>query len=194
MNVAASTALYNFLHNRASGGAVFMVSKVADANPDIQMMFIGNNNNTNTNVGFQVRYDDRSSVTPAADNAVRMAATRGVSGATASTCDITSANNFFPPQQFNTLISIFDPNNGTADDRIKYSNNFASLNMGNIRTALPSTANASFDMTIARLASTSDNFFKGDISEIFIAENQPTSGQLTRTENYLTYKYGTFPI
>jgi len=188
MNVASSTALYNFLHNNANGGAVFVVSRITDANPDAILRILNNNGGVTGSVGYSLLYDDRS--ISSLNDVIRTF----ISNATGGVILNQTANNFFPTQQFNLLRDIVDPNNGTAANRSKISVNGGSNVQNNTQTLTPSTANAVNNLTIARSSSSAINFLKGDIAEIFIAQNQPTSGQLTRTENYLTYKYGTFPI
>jgi hypothetical protein len=188
MNVASSTALYNFLHNNANGGAVFVVSRITDANPDAILRILNNNGGVTGSVGYSLLYDDRS--ISSLNDVIRTF----ISNATGGVILNQTANNFFPTQQFNLLRDIVDPNNGTAANRSKISVNGGSNVQNNTQTLTPSTANAVNNLTIARSSSSAINFLKGDIAEIFIAQNQPTSGQLTRTQNYLTYKYGTFPI
>jgi hypothetical protein len=61
MEIAASTALFNFLHN-ATGGTVIIVSKVNVADSDVNMSFINNNGGVTANVGYSILYDDRSSI------------------------------------------------------------------------------------------------------------------------------------
>jgi hypothetical protein len=190
MNVASSTALYNFLHNQASGGAVFVVSRITDADPDAVMSLLGNNNDNSANIGFNIRYDDRSANTR--NNRIIQLIARGVVGNL--TANNNSPDGFFDTQQFNALINIVDPNNGTADNRSKLSVNFGADIQNNVLTNAASTANASNNLTMGKNSVSALSFLKGDIAEIFIAQNQSTSGQLTRAENYYTYKYGTFPI
>jgi len=189
MNVASSTALYNFLHNQANGGAVFVVSKITDANPNANMVLIGNDEDSFINIGYGLNYDDRLS--QSRNNAIIQ---RVSNNSVTPTPTFNVVNNIFPTQVYNVLINIADPNNVTAANRSKVSVNFGANQQNNMSASVVSTSNASFNLTSGKNANSSTLFLKGDIAEIFIAQNQPTSGQLTRTQNYLTYKYGTFPI
>ena len=191
MKVPSSTALYNFLHDQSNGGMAILVSRLTDADPNTYYSFIDNNNTTAANVGIRVSYDDRLSLPR--NNNITTSISRGVSGAS----NVTAAQNFddiYETQQFNVITQIFDPLSGFALERLNTIVNFGGDNKGNVLTNAPSTANATFDLTVAASGGLTFGFLKGDISEIIITENQPTALQLTQVQSYLTNKYGTFPI
>jgi hypothetical protein len=190
MQVNSSTALYNFLHNQNNGGCVIIVNKITDANPDALLKILENGDGNTLNVGNTIAYDDRSSASR--NNVIFNSSQRAVSATT--TYVNVSANNFYTTQQFNILRSIVDPNNGTATNRSKLSVNFGANIQNNASTNAPSTANATNNLTLGRGSATSSFYFKGDIAEIIISQNQPTPTQLTQIQAYLTAKYGTFPI
>jgi hypothetical protein len=190
MSVPASTALYNFLHNQASGGMVIVVNKITDANPNNAQIIINNNGGSQALIGYFVSYDDR--VTTPANNRIRSFITRGVLGFSTSIND--SADNIYSPQVYNASINIVDPTNVTAANRSKISVNFGANIQNNILTNTPTNSSATDNLTLGKSSNTSTFFLKGDMVEIIISQNQPTPTQLTQLQTYLTSKYGTFPI
>jgi hypothetical protein len=189
MSVPASTALYNFLHNQANGGMVIIVNKITDANPDNSQIFIQNHNSMATNIGFGLSYDDRS-VVPR-NNTILNNVLRGASPASVSNL---TADNIYPTQVYNALLTIVDPNNGTASNRSKINVNFGADVQNNSNTTTPSNSNATNNLTIGKQSSTNAGYIKGDMVEIIISQNQPTPTQLTQLQTYLTSKYGAFPV
>lgn len=188
MQVPSSTALYNFLHDQSNGGMAIVVSRVTDANPDVAMAILNNNGLGASTVGYGFAYDDRISLSR--NNIILTLVTNGVNRVVRNL----TSNNIFETQQFNSLLDIVDPNNGTVADRSKVNVNFGSYEQNNTKTLTPSTSNASDNLTIGKLSDSSSLFFKGDLAEIIITTGQPTALQLTQTQTYLTNKYGTFPI
>jgi hypothetical protein len=133
------------------------------------MFFINNNGGSSANIGHSFFYDDRSSI-PRNDCVVHQI-TR--TSALVTSLNV-SADNFYTPQQFNLLRNIADPNNGTAANRSKISVNGGADVQNNAATNAPSTANATNNLTMGKNSAAASGFLKGDISEIFISENQPT--------------------
>jgi hypothetical protein len=191
MEIAASTALFNFLHN-ATGGTVIIVSKVNVANSEVNMAFINNNGGASANVGYTIFYDDRTSVSR--QDVIINFISRGVTGAGNFTSSNISANDYFDTLQFNSLINISDPANATAADRSSLILNGGAAVKNNALTNAPSSANATDNMTIGRSSSTSTIFLNGDIARIIIVNAKATPTQQAQVAARLAYEYGTFPI
>jgi hypothetical protein len=191
MEIAASTALFNFLHN-ATGGTVIIVSKVNVANSEVGMTFINNNGGASANVGYTIFYDDRSTVSR--QDVIANQISRGVLGAGNFTASNISANDYFDTLQFNSLIGISDPANATAADRSSLILNGAAAVKNNVLTNAPSSANATDNMTLGRSSSTASAFLNGDIARIIIVDAKATPTQQAQVAARLAYEYGTFPI
>jgi hypothetical protein len=189
MQIAASTALFNFLHN-ATGGTVIVVSKINLANSEVNMTLLVNNGGGTPVVGFSILYDDRSSVSR--QDVIINSITRGVSGA-ATSFNVTS-NDYFDTLQFNSLINISDPANATAADRSSLILNGGAAVKNNVLTNAPSSANATDNMTLGRNSSTATAFLNGDIARIIIVDAKATPTQQAQVAARLTFEYGTFPI
>lgn len=189
MVVAASTAMYNFIHN-GSLATVIAIARVADANPDNQQVILNNDAFSSFNVGYGIAFDDRSSVTR--DRAILSRC----SGALASAVFVNlTSNGYFQEQQYNLFINTVDADNATAANRSALSLNGGVEVKNNVLTNAPSVANATNNMTIGALSNLSASFFKGQIPEIIILNSHPTPTQITQLTTYFTYKYGgTFPI
>lgn len=186
--VAASTGMYNFLHNGA-GGTVIIISRVNDANPDNNQILMSNNDSNQLNVGFGIAFDDRSS--SSRNNIVFVVVTRGVGNAVVSNL---TANGVFPTQQYNNLLAIFDADNAIAANRSELSFNNGAFVKNNVITNAPSGANAYNNLTIGKQSTTNVAYFKGQFVEVLIANTIITPQQELDLKNYYTFKYGTFPI
>jgi hypothetical protein len=174
MNVATSTALYNFLHN-ATGGTVIIIQKTSNT---IFSYILGTCNAGNTR-GFRI---------------LKAAVINYVSERALTGQILNNSTGAIPLNQFNSSIGVFNPSAAVAADRHSAFLNSNAVVKNNVLTNVFTAGNSTFNLTLGKNPNLSTEYYLGDISEIFIAENQPTSGQLTRTQNYLTYKYGTFPI
>jgi hypothetical protein len=187
MQIAASTALFNFLHN-STGGTVIIVSKVNVANPNAAMVFVNNNNLADSRVGFHLNFDDRSSLSR--NDLLAKAVTNGTNRVITNL----SANNYFDTMQFNSLINISDPANATAADRSSIILNGGAAVKNNAETNAPSSANATDNMTLGRRSLSTDFFLNGDIARIIIVDAKATPTQQAQVAARLAYEYGTFPI
>jgi hypothetical protein len=188
MEVAASTGMYNFLHN-GSLGTVIAITKVTYTTEELGGLIINNTIIASTNIGYGMRYDNRASLGFA--KAIFNYIVRGVIGTFASQ---NIENNFFD-NQYNMIIDKVDADSSPVADRSVISKNFGSEIKNNVASALPSVDNASSNMTIGRNSGLTSGYIKGQIPEIIILNSHPTPTQLTQLNAYLTNKYGgTFPI
>jgi hypothetical protein len=189
MQVATSTAMYNFLHN-GSLGTVILINRIEDANSDNQQVILNNDAFSAANVGYGISFDDRSSVSR---NKTILSRASNSSGGV-SFLNL-SANGYYSEQQYNLLINKVDANASPVADRSAISTNGGSEIKNNVSTVAPSVANASFNMTIGRNAGLTFAYLKGQIPEVIILTSHPTPTQITQLNNYYTNKYGgTFPI
>jgi hypothetical protein len=192
MQVAGSTGMYNFLHN-GSLGTVILISRIEDANPDNNQVFLSNNGVLSSNIGYSLQYDDRSSIPT--NNGIRAVVTKGVTGRFVI---ISLEDNYYTPQQYNLLIQTLDTDNVIVADRqeLFLNNGLGQNTVGAFAYELPVTSNAFNDFTIGKNSNTLSNYLKGQIPEVIILKDiHPTPTQITQLNNYLTNKYGgTFPI
>jgi hypothetical protein len=190
MEVAASTGMYNFLHN-AEGGlivAVFKSEKLGEGN-----RLIGNRGS------FQGGQDTASGFLLANGtsngNLVIVSNNQG---------DLTSAAVIFVSTADGTIteawqssLSVLDPSQPIAEDRGKIILDGGLPVANNTYTNALFDGNAQWNLTLGRRVRINDQYFGGKLSEIFIirgvANVTPTT--LAQTQQYLTSKYGgTFPI
>ena len=181
----ATKSAYNFLHN-GDGGCVFIISKTRLSNPDATYRLISSWAAT-TDVGFAIRYDDRSSVSR--NDRILTEVTRGVSG-TYSAFNF-SSDNAFPADNWNTLVSIIDTDvTPTVSDRsLMYVNNGTVID-NNTSTLSSSLSNATHYLNIGRTASTGVFPFDGDVARVIIINSIPTPTQLTKFYQRVAYDFG----
>lgn len=187
MEVAASTALYNFLHN-TTGGYVMAVYKTTDVNPNGAHGILFNINSSGS-VGAQMAYDDTAA--NSRSDAIVCQVARGVGGAVTS---VSIVNDIVVPQKFNIIANVFDGNNGTAADRLIPYTNGVKRSQNNIATNAASSADASFNMHVSRRPVVNDYLMKGDLARLIFISGVPTVSQIFQAHNRLKMEYGTFPI
>jgi hypothetical protein len=139
--IAASTAMFNFLHNGADGWILNVQRFGTSSNPDAAYNLLGNCAAASGNIGIILGYDDRASVP--ANNRANQLVYRGVVG---QLTVVNQAENVMTPNQ--TIITNwqFDVDNATAGLRgINWINN-GSANQNNTLTNTPTTANATFNL------------------------------------------------
>lgn len=190
MIVAGSTGSYNFLHN-SSGGCVIIVGKVQDVNPNAGYAILANTNGGSPDIGAFIFFEDRDFIPIPKNNSLRSNVVRGVSGMLTS-ANLT-ADSAYLPQQYNSLVNVFDGGNATAAERNSIIINNGSEIKNNVDTNAASASNASGVLNLGASRSLSF-FFKGQISRVIIADTIPTPTQLTKIQTRLNYDYGTFPI
>jgi hypothetical protein len=188
MQVAASTGLYNFLHN-GSLGTVIMINRISDANPNNGQALINNNALGATTVGTGITYDDRSSLSR---NNTVVSFINQTGGRVVTNV---SFNDFFTPQQYNMLINELDADASPVADRSALSVNGGVKQKNNTQILAPTSDNAFDNITLGRISSGTTFYLKGQIPEVIILTSHPTPTQITQLNAYYTNKYGgTFPI
>ena len=189
MQVAASTGMYNFLHN-GSLGTVIMINRIADAAPDNAQAFLNNNELGISSIGFGINFDDRNSLSR--NEVIANSITNGVNRVVTNI----SGNNQFPTQQYNMLMSKIDADASPVADRSIINTNGGIEIKNNTQTLAPSLLNATDNMTLGVVSNGGSLYLKGQLPEIYILNGiHPTPTQLTQLNAYLTNKYGgTFPI
>jgi PKD repeat protein len=186
MQVATSTAMYNFLHNGSLGAAIIL-NRIEDLNPGNAQILLDNAGFLSANIGITSAYDDR------VDDRFLSATYRGTLGLVQTVN--TTANGAYLSQQYNQTVIKLDTDNGVIADRNVVEINNGTEIKNNSTNASQSVANASFNFTIGKNANASTYYLKGQISEVIILTSHPTPTQITQLNNYYTNKYGgTFPI
>jgi hypothetical protein len=183
MQIAASTALFNFLHN-ATGGTVIIVSKSA-IGTGLQNL-INTSIISSVNIGYLFRYDF-SSVANGLRNYIPN-----------STISLASVDNTVASvvevNKYQAILNIVDPANATAANRSIIIDDFGAEGKNNTATQAPSSANATDNMTLGRNASAASAFLNGDIARIIIVNAKATPTQQAQVAARLAFEYGTFPI
>lgn len=187
MEVAASTALYNFLHN-TTGGFIMSIYKTTDANPNTNHGIVLNTNSSAA-TGIIFAYDDLSS--SSRSNAYLATIYTGVAGLGAASSVV---NDVITPQQFNIIASVFNGGNAIAADRlIPYTNSILQA-QNNVLTNAASSSNAAFNLTVGKRPAVNDFRMKGDLARLIFISGVPTPSQISQAHNRIKYEYGNFPI
>lgn len=139
--IAASTAMFNFLHNGSDGWVLSVQRYGTSSDPNAVYVLLGNSAAVSTNVGIAISYDDRVS-TPA-NNRSNQLVYRGVSGALTI---LNQTDNAITPNQTSIINYRFDADNATANQRGINWVNSGSANQNNALTNAPSSANATFNL------------------------------------------------
>lgn len=187
--VVGSTAQYKFLHD-GTGGVVIGIFKTTLANPNSLYVLASSTPLSSTSVGFSFSYDDRAA--SSRNDKLLNAVYTGASGLLAVAN--LSSDLVVTPQQFNSAVSVFDADNGTAADRSEIYPNNGTAEKNNALTNAPSTANSSSAFTVGSAGGASGFFFYGDLARIIVIDTLPTTQQLADLQTWLEYYYGTFPI
>ncbi len=174
MSVAASTAMYNFLHN--ASGAVFFIGNINSIVGNNWL--IGNGQTAISQVAFNY-YVLATDLKLLVNNGTR-------------TINSTTANSSVSGNKFDSLIVTVDNTNATPLDRSELIANGASFK-NNVATDTGSVSNAQSNLKIGN-AFGGSNYFNGQIARIVIIDTLPTPTQLAQVQTLLTSEYGTFPI
>jgi len=140
--VAASTTMFNFIHNGADAWLLGVHRFGVDSNPNALLSLAGNAGLISGSIGFNTAYDDRSAVP--SNNKTLQTAYRGVSGQ--PTMANTSIDGVILPNQINITNWQFDVDNATAANRgINWVNTNSQI-ANNTTTQTPSASNSSFNL------------------------------------------------
>ena len=178
--VAASTGMYNFLHN-TNGGVVISIFKCENT----AARLIGNRGGTaapDTEPGVAVAITSASLPVSLVTNA-------SPTGRVSVNVHTTAVN----VSKYHLFVNALDNNNATAAQRndIIFDNN---SEKNNVENAAPSANNAGYNMTLGRRVRLNDQYLQGSVARVIIIDTIPTPTQLTQLNTYLTATYGTFPV
>lgn len=171
---------WNFLHN-AEGGSVFMVVKPAiTADPQDFAYLLQTQNNTSTQVGFGLFYDDRT----AGFNRNNYLSSLVFFGTSGQSVSFVEQNNFFTAANTYALVS-FVVDSGCSSpvaNRLAMYREGTRLGANNTQTNAPSTSNSTTALQIG-VASGANS--PGEIAEIIIFRRPLSDVDRVRVENYL---------
>jgi hypothetical protein len=181
MDVASSTASFNYLHQTGQS-AIFLVNQVGtNTNPAAFIWILGNSQSSAT-TGFQILYDD---VNLGRNDRIRLSVTRSITAQ--FTQDNLSNDNAFNAGSLNIFSCIIDNGNSTVGIRSSiYVNNGAAIN-NNVFSNTPSTINATSNLRIGRQVSTTSLTMLGYISEIVLYNSNQSSNRTGIQSNINTF-------
>ena len=179
LSIGSSTSTFNFLH--LSNATVFVVFKVAGANPDNLQAVIDNSDGTGGR-GYVVYFDDRSS----ASKNNRLLVGGGLYPAYSHLVE--TADGGFSANAFQVLTNVIQATNVTAANRSRlYVNGTVNAAVNTSTDTLSGDANA--DLTIGCQTGLS-SFLNGDIAEVIIYNAALSDTDRAAVEGYLTTKWG----
>jgi hypothetical protein len=182
--IAANQNEWKFLHD-GTVHEFFSVIRVGNtADPDTFLNIIGNEGGSGTKTGFNLTYDDRSSIS--VNDLIRHRVTKG---STPRPLQNDSANDYFTPNQFVIISAFTDPSNATAANRGEVRINGASLLNNNTNTAAVSTGNPTHALEICGDGAARNS--ANSVAEmIVISGANATSTNRTAIIDYLSNKWG----
>jgi hypothetical protein len=183
--IAASTAMFNFLHNGGDGWITSVQRFGSVADPNARYTLIGNANAASANIGVNVGYMDL--VAGSFNNATELAVYRGVLGASAA---ISIVNNTLLPNQVSIVNWQLDADNATALNRTAAWTNNGSISQINVLTNAPSTSNSTTNMQWGASGNGS-NALVGSFQRLIIW-NANLSIQITTITDLTNSYYGAY--
>jgi hypothetical protein len=181
MDIAASTSLYNFLHNAQGGCLIMVFSLNSILNPD-RILNNRGTIGTETAPGVQITHVNTT-------NKIRSTIFTGTSQTVASTESIQTIQ----ANHYTSIVNSYNANNVSVVKRLEhFMNNVKGSDNEDNASFL--NANAGYNLTLGRRVRLNDIYFGGKIARLIIANATPTPTQLTQLQAYLNNYYGTFPI
>jgi hypothetical protein len=174
---------FNYLHKTGQAAVFALVRTGIVSNPNAAYCILDNCNTTQSQTGYSLFYDDRSSVS--SNDMIRSYVFRGVNTTSVSQ---NSPNNYFTPNTFGLITNLLDNGNATAANRNFLYNNGANEQKLNTFTSTPSTSDATNVMRMGRSIGGAFNLI-GNISELVIYPSNQ-SGSRTAIENNIKSFYG----
>lgn len=184
LTVASSTATFKFLHDGTKSYFASVAVFGTGSDPNAAYVLFGNDAAASANVGIWVAYDDRASIPY--NNAWRTTVTPGTVG---SFSVLQADQNVVTPNTTSLVETLLDVGNATAASRASTRVNGGSALATNASTATPSTANAGFNFQIGA-AGNNVLPMQGDICELMLFSQQPTTDAQTAIRRYLARKWG----
>jgi hypothetical protein len=182
MQIAASTALFNFLHN-ATGGTVIVIFKSLTNGRRV----LGNRGGTAAGLDVNSGIFINITSTNGTNNRVWNTSPTG-DVSTTTTADNTITGDF------QSAVNIFDTSNATLDQRGTIILDGGAAVNNNTASATLSNTNAGFNFELGRRVRLNDSFFNGDVARIIIVDAKATPTQQAQVQARLAFEYGTFPI
>ena len=197
LQVASSTATYKFLHDGTPCWWIAVNTFGTVSNPAADY-YLFSTATASSQIGADFGYYDVG-FGASDNNAAAVEAFRGVSGtyvavtANASfTATLTQYNNLLTPNTMLVSECALDLGNATASERIALRVNGGSEVKANTRTATPSTASASNNLTLGAAVNSGSfsAFLQGDVCELMLFNQQPTAAARDLIRRYLASKWG----
>jgi hypothetical protein len=183
LEVQSSTAAFNFLHNGTSAYIAY-VARVGDSSsPNNVYGLFGNNSMGATSPGTGIAYDDRSTVS------ISRRLRFFVNNASAQGVVVLGSNNTITFNTLDIFEASIDADNATAGDRIAYQINGGTLLSPNTAPNTASTANAASNFFLGA-AGASGAYLVGDICEVMMYSQHPTTAHRSAIRQYLAAKWG----
>jgi hypothetical protein len=180
---AGAAGTWNFLHN-GTASSVFIVARVRDTgdNPLVQHALIDTGGASQFNIGFLLFYDDTTGL---GNNTIRVLVSSGSQYPV-----IATSVDQITPGTYNILGTYIDADNPTSSDRLVHRINGNAELKSNNQTAGVSVSNSTFALNLGRVVHDNSLHLTGDICEVLILSNQPSTSDRQRIEGYLAHKWG----
>jgi hypothetical protein len=183
---AGSVGNWNFLHN-GTNSSIFMVVRCFDSSdPNAGGSILSTGGGSSAQIGFDFFFDDRASVPR--NNAVGVAVARSVTSQFTSN---DATQDVLTPNTYAVCEVLLDGDNATAANRSRSRVNGGTQFGSNTFTNAPSTSNSSYTLAFARgQFATPGFFFTGDICEMLLYSQHPTTDAQAAIRRYLASKWG----
>jgi hypothetical protein len=183
MSVASSTATFKFLHSTNS--TIFFV---LDSNESGFAPFLSTYDTASVNVGISLETNNGSGTADKVQHRVA----RGV-GDTGAAGQITG--NAFLGSSFNVISVVTQPADATAANRSSIRRNGGTAATGNTNTDAPSSANSTYNLSLATdnylgVGGGNASYSSMDIAEIIIYNSALSNTDRALVESYLMSKWG----
>ncbi len=179
---------YTFLHD-GSDAFVMMLFKIIPANPDAKYPLINTCLQSDTEIGYALTFDDRSSLSR--DERVFSIINNGSGVDRAS--DNRTSDNYLATQQWVAITDVIDSDNGTASDRSNLRLDNSSSVTNNVDTGTPSSSDASNFLKIGYEGSGGSRVYSNiELAELIIVDGAVTPTQLTQLQTYLNDFWGSY--
>lgn len=183
--LAASTAAnWKFLHD-STGSSLFIVLKAGtSADPNAAYAALGTHGGTTTDVGINVLYDDRSSLSRN-DRILSL-----VNNGSGSFFVLNvSSDDAFDANTYGVVSVVSDPANATLADRSSIYVNGGTAITNNSSSGSASTSNPSYALHVGSQGN-GNSKLSGGIAELVICDAVLSSTDREKVEGYLAHKWG----
>jgi hypothetical protein len=186
--VVPSNTAFSFLHDGTPSYVAVVASFGTTANPAAIYGVFGNINGGSFQRGFVFFYEDRSGTN---DRLLVLVQNAAGSEAAVSTQNA-SYDGLLPTQQKMVVEMVIDSANPTAAQRFSARRNGGTAVAANAQTNAPSSGAANSDLFIGSAASNNSLSvpLQGDICELLMYSQHPTSAAQTALRKYLAAKWG----